>query len=620
MISFRSSVSPAKGRVGRTLVINLSFIGIAAAALLLVVLALIIRNSFATLEESELHGHLSRAENFQQRALRTLDAKTKDWAVWDETYQFGQDFNPHYVASNVSADAFQNAIIDGMAVYRYADGEVRSFSFDRGTGSRRPQVAAALGKIVASPAFATQVETRKNAQGYVTIDGRLYALAANQLRRSGGEGKQVGFLAFIQELDSSRASEVLQVHALIDAGERPGTTIIDRTGDTVDVTMPVRGIDGDTVAALKLDLPRPLRAASRDLLTLTFGGVMLLIIAMLLTLKLRIKALILDPVERLHTHVESIRGTGELRSLEDPMPSNEFGALRDEFNQMATELQGLRAELESQSFTLGKTQSAVGLTHNLRNCLSPVRVILESLERDAAAPLPPQVPQALDELADETLPRERREKLLAFLNAAHCDANERAARQRQALREAARGLMGGLAAIDATESDRSAIRFDEPCNLAALLGHSANIARYADGPAVQVAIDCGNHWLVRGNRVLLSQILENLVTNALEAIRETATEEGVILLRAILEGERCRITISDNGGGFPREEAARLFDRGYSTRTSKSGGMGLHWCANTVRAMDGELSMESPGPGLGARAILVLPLWSEAQNTVSKVA
>ncbi len=49
-----------------------------------------------------------------------------------------------------------------------------------------------------------------------------------------------------------------------------------------------------------------------------------------------------------------------------------------------------------------------------------------------------------------------------------------------------------------------------------------------------------------------------------------------------------------------------LFQRGFSTRKHKSGGLGLHWCANSMTAMQGSLRLESEGQGRGAVAILAL--------------
>jgi signal transduction histidine kinase len=59
-----------------------------------------------------------------------------------------------------------------------------------------------------------------------------------------------------------------------------------------------------------------------------------------------------------------------------------------------------------------------------------------------------------------------------------------------------------------------------------------------------------------------------------------------------------------------------LFQKGYSTKPqSTNSGLGLHWCANTLRAMGGSISAHSDGPGHGMNFDLLVPLRaSDAQD------
>ena len=54
--------------------------------------------------------------------------------------------------------------------------------------------------------------------------------------------------------------------------------------------------------------------------------------------------------------------------------------------------------------------------------------------------------------------------------------------------------------------------------------------------------------------------------------------------------EVAKITITDDGVGFEPEAAAKLFERGQSSKKARSSGLGLHWCANTIKAMGGRLN------------------------------
>src|SRR5262249_31044306 len=60
-----------------------------------------------------------------------------------------------------------------------------------------------------------------------------------------------------------------------------------------------------------------------------------------------------------------------------------------------------------------------------------------------------------------------------------------------------------------------------------------------------------------------------------------------------------RIAISDNGEGIPEDRLASIFQKGGSTRSARSGGLGLHWCANATKLLGGTSSATSGGLGHG---------------------
>ncbi len=81
---------------------------------------------------------------------------------------------------------------------------------------------------------------------------------------------------------------------------------------------------------------------------------------------------------------------------------------------------------------------------------------------------------------------------------------------------------------------------------------------------------------VDGDRERLTQVLENLITNALKFTPEGgAVEVGA---RSIDGGARVEITVADTGAGIPEQERKRIFDKFYqsdATATRKYGGIGL---------------------------------------------
>lgn len=123
------------------------------------------------------------------------------------------------------------------------------------------------------------------------------------------------------------------------------------------------------------------------------------------------------------------------------------------------------------------------------------------------------------------------------------------------------------------------------------------------GPGVPEAIE--------GDPVRISQVLSNLVNNALKF-----TERGNVIVtarRAAKAGEDCVIefAVSDTGIGIPAEKQARIFDafsQADQSTTRKFGGtgLGLAICKRLVTAMGGEIGVASRG-GKGSRFHFTVP-------------
>jgi signal transduction histidine kinase len=115
-----------------------------------------------------------------------------------------------------------------------------------------------------------------------------------------------------------------------------------------------------------------------------------------------------------------------------------------------------------------------------------------------------------------------------------------------------------------------------------------------------------------GNRLTITQVVGNLLVNAAEAIRAAKVPDGRIDMTGRTESvdgkTMVHLEIRDNGEGIAPEAMDSLFRRGFSTKSEKKGGIGLHWCANSVIAMGGKLYATSDGKGRGAAFHLLLPI------------
>jgi nitrogen fixation/metabolism regulation signal transduction histidine kinase len=113
---------------------------------------------------------------------------------------------------------------------------------------------------------------------------------------------------------------------------------------------------------------------------------------------------------------------------------------------------------------------------------------------------------------------------------------------------------------------------------------------------------------IEADRGRVGQILNNLVTNALEALEgvEGPTLEIATKLEGGAEAEYAVVTVCDNGPGFQRELLGKVFDP-YVTTKSKGTGLGLAIVKKIIEEHGGRIDADNRPEG-GARVRVVLPV------------
>jgi nitrogen fixation/metabolism regulation signal transduction histidine kinase len=106
----------------------------------------------------------------------------------------------------------------------------------------------------------------------------------------------------------------------------------------------------------------------------------------------------------------------------------------------------------------------------------------------------------------------------------------------------------------------------------------------------------------------IRQVIHNLVQNAQDALEQLAGRGAspTIEVRTELAGDRVRLAVSDNGGGFPEELMARIFEP-YVTTKPRGTGLGLAIVKKIVDEHHGAVTIENR-PSRGASVSVLLPL------------
>ncbi|HVO45165.1 MAG TPA: ATP-binding protein [Steroidobacteraceae bacterium] len=141
-----------------------------------------------------------------------------------------------------------------------------------------------------------------------------------------------------------------------------------------------------------------------------------------------------------------------------------------------------------------------------------------------------------------------------------------------------------------------------------LVAEVADLYRSQD-PRATIRLELDEHIeAIEADRGRVRQILNNLVTNALEALDGVTAPKLDIATRLEIGGdaEYAVVTVCDNGPGFQRELLGRVFDP-YVTSKPKGTGLGLAIVKKIVEEHGGRIDADNRPEG-GARVRVVLPV------------
>lgn len=394
------------------------------------------------------------------------------------------------------------------------------------------------------------------ARGSVRAQAEPYASVPTDLRVA---------LARADEALSGLGNGVTEVAALIEVGRlnqgRETLTRVDSLEEVAEAGLAAAAelARGDLVSRQE-SLRRATRRAVRDGILLLAAGLLFLPLALVV-----VRRRVWTPLARLEEGLQHV-SEGDLTAEVPVLRGDELGRVATHFNQMT---RVLRDRAEEQGRFAAAGELLAGVAHEVNNPLMAIAMHAEL------------------RLADQDLPPEARTEMQSIL--------------RQA-RRASKLLRGLLRFVRAGEKRAARV------NLNDVVRSAIDLVSYrftVDEITIEGQLD-PNLPAVHGDANRLEQVLVNLLSNALDALRSVKPPRRLAVDSHVIDGRVC-VKVTDNGPGVAPEIAERLFRPFATTKGRRGTGLGLYISRQLVREAAGDLGA-APAPDRGASFLLWLPV------------
>jgi signal transduction histidine kinase len=279
-----------------------------------------------------------------------------------------------------------------------------------------------------------------------------------------------------------------------------------------------------------------------------------------------------DPIAELTRATRRI-AAGDLSARVAPQSRDELAALMLSFNQMASDLDRQRQDLERSNRLAAWADMARQVAHEVKNPLTPIQLAAEHLRRVFA---------------------DSREDFGSVLDS--CTGT---------ILEQVRALRGIVTEFSAYA--RPPMPMAESVDLAAVLEAAARPYAAVLPPGVLLEVRRSTVPAVRGDRRLLERAVVNLIENALQAVGD----DGRVRLGLAERQGSVEIRVEDDGAGLSPEVRERAFEPHFSTKTGGSG-LGLPLVRKIAEDHGGWAGLETEAGW--TRAVIRLPISDPAPS------
>lgn len=587
--------------------------------------------SFVALEQQQARRNAEQVVEVINREFALLAPTCKDWAYWDETYQYVEDRNVDYVQANLDEPSQISLRVNVLAFYdntgkqRWARsidlGSKESFQLDEFSRPRLP---------VDYPLLARDDSTTVRFGLLNTSRGPMLTVGTAILH-SDHSGPRAGTLIMGRFLDTEAVERIAQ-QTLLRISLQP-TRRTDHIRINTDVTSQrlthtdfkfekhngnmratttLASMDGRPLLDLSIDTPREISASGRAALRLSMISIALAGLVITLILLWLLNRNIVVPVSRLTRLVRRIGADEDNHTRLHLRRNDEIGELGDEFDRMLDRIADARRRLLNESYRAGANEMAGGVVNDLREALGPLRERLEQplrlLDRSQTAAQQPM----LHELNDDTISRHRQSEIIQILQD---QSHENAVLVAEA-RSELRGIRKGLEKLQGIVAEYS--RFiasssaTEPVSVGDLIDHAVRKMPAENQLALDVEIDSSVERAppALAPREILQQVINVLIDQSAKSRPAGAEERRQLRITASTELKQGRSMLhfrfDDNRPALGAEAISGLFNRELPGG-DESHGLGLPWAENAILAMGGQLYAESSQPfdGLVLHLLLV---------------
>lgn len=570
---------------------------ILGATVLLLIFAMLLivvffsQSTYTHIELEQSEANLQLVADQIRRDAEELGTNARDWAVWDDTYQFMEDRNDHYFATVIqSPSTFEALRVSRLVFFDGTGNVVAAKGYDSRNKTWTQVSDESIHSLKRTLGTLTSARGGKKKQGLILLPEGPSLIGMHTILPTNATGPGRGTLVLLQPLDPAKVSSIQNRLHLPVRIWRLDDPAIRAQGDLS--TMPVTSaslswsqvrndtaisgfssmtdIENRPILLLEVITIRSISQLGMGMVVYLVAAFLLIGIIYILFTALILRHYITTPLTDLDTGMQEI---GRVRDLSLRLPldgDDEIASVKASFNAMLQDLEEKEKAISTRGLQLAEEHRKANLYLDIYLDVLTYEILNVTISLQAYAEL-------LRE-SEDTTAREYAERITLALN-----KNLSVIQNIEAMSK-----------IYKNPPTPKAMNLETVVNQVIRKRSGVNV-RYSGG-ATMVAAD-----------EMLSVVFQNLLDNAQQF---GGTDLQVDITVRDRDPETWEISVSDNGPGIADEMKSLVFDRFVNGSDRRSSyGLGLHIVRTIIEAYGGRIQADDriagrPDQGVAIRFTL----------------
>lgn len=302
-----------------------------------------IRPVFDELERNVVGRQIERANAVQAAQLLSIENATKDYAVWDDSYEYIATHDAAFESETLTSLALMNVGVNGLVYGRWDGGFSTSQFVDLDSGEELPALATAFRQLTQSERFLTLARSQAYSSSFAVLGGRIFAVGIAQVVRSDGSGTPAGYVAMAREVVNAEVGKTLQT--IVDVSTNSVAPLETIGGDAVRISVPIVSADAARIGSMSFQVSRDITKVGGTTILASLATAAVAITLALVSVFFVVRRIVVRRLIVLDTHMQEVTTTGVLATFDPDSNIDELGTVSRSFNQMICELRELRERI-----------------------------------------------------------------------------------------------------------------------------------------------------------------------------------------------------------------------------------------------------------------------------------